>query len=198
MGMGTFESEYITTDYVPTIYACGEKESNNISKEGFPKFAKRLEELDVNHVSMMEEGLGHELPYGFDKKLGVDRYQLLHDFFDRYLKPGAKLPPAVLMVTPRDGAEDVSPASEIAVHFAPIIDERTILEKSGIRVVRLANNEEAKGTWRSTRKGTRFVFVPERPLKTNEDYQIVISKEVRDKAGTALEAARTIRFGTAR
>jgi len=197
MGMGTFESEYITTDYVPTIYACGEKESNNISKEGFPRFARRLEELDVNHVSMLMEGLGHELPYGSDGRLGVDRYQLVHDFFDRYLKPGAKLPPVVLMTTPRDGAEGVAPASEIAVHFAPVIDERTVQEKSGIRVIALSDNKEVKGTWRSTRKGTRFVFVPEQGLKANQDYQIVITREVRDRAGTALEAARTIRFKTA-
>jgi len=122
---------------------------------------------------------------------------LVHDFFDRYLKPGAKLPPVVLMTTPRDGAEGVAPATEIAVHFAPIIDERTIQEKHGIRVVGLSDKQEVKGTWRSTRKGTRFIFVPERALKANENYQIVITREVRDKAGTALEAARTIRFKTA-
>jgi len=32
---------------------------------------------------------------GYDKRLGVDRYQLVNDFFDRYLKVKDKLPPVV-------------------------------------------------------------------------------------------------------
>ncbi len=196
MGMGTFESEYITPDYAPTIFVCGENERDVISKEGFPKFARRLEELDVNHISMLMEGLGHELPYGYDARLGVDRYQLVHDFFDRYLKPDAGLPPVVLMTTPRDGADDVAPTSEIAVHFAPIIDERTIHEGEGIRVIRLSDDSEVRGSWRSTRKGTRFVFEPEGPLASGETYRIVVTTDVRDKAGTPLEEQREVRFVT--
>jgi hypothetical protein len=196
MGMGTFEPEYITTDYAPTIFVCGQKERDVISKEGYPRFAKRLEELDVNHVSMLMEGLGHELPYGLDSRLGVDRYQLLHDFFDRYLKPGAKLPPVVLMTTPRDGAEDVALESRVSVHFAPIIDARTIQEKRGIRLVRLSDNTEVQGRWRSTRGGTRFVLVPEQPLTSNEDYRIVVTRDVKDKAGTPLAAQKEVQFKT--
>ena len=124
-----------------------------ISKEGFPKFAKRLEDLDVNHISMLMEGLEHELPYGYDRKMGVDRYQLFHDFFDSYLKPDEKLPPVVLVIIPRDSAENVAPSTEISVHLAPVIDEKTILEDNGIRLVSLPDNKEVKGSWKSSRKG---------------------------------------------
>ncbi|HOI55088.1 MAG TPA: Ig-like domain-containing protein [Phycisphaerae bacterium] len=196
MGMGTFEPEFITSDYVPTIYACGEEEQESISKKGFPMFARRLEELDVNHISMLMEGMGHDLASGYDRRLGVDRYQLVHDFFDRYLKPGAKLPPVVLMTTPRDGAENVPPGSEIVVHFAPVIDEQTIHEAGGITVVRASDDTEVKGRWRSTRKGTRFVFVPEQPLEAGTDYRIDVAQTVRDTAGTPLQSPRHVRFKT--
>jgi hypothetical protein len=196
MGMGTFESEYITTDYVPTVYACGANERDVISKEGYPKFAKRLEELDVNHISMLEEGLEHELPYGWDNKLGVDRYQLLHDFFDRYLKPGDKLPPVVLMTTPRDSAENVSPASEIAVHFAPVINEKAISSDHALKVVRISDNKEVAGNWKATRKGTRFVFSPAQALNNNEKYRIIITRKVKDQTDTPLAKEKVVQFST--
>ena len=110
MGMGSFESEYITPDYVPTILACGENDRDVITKEAYPRFLNRLEELDVNYIPLFMQGLGHSLSYGYDKRLGVDRYQLVMDFFDRYLKVEDKLPPAVLLIAPRDSAEDVSPS----------------------------------------------------------------------------------------
>ena len=197
MGMGTFEPEYITSDYVPTIFACGANERNVISKDGFPKFAKRLEELDANHISMLEEGLEHELPYGWDDVLGVDRYELFHDFFDRYLKPSAKLPPVVLITFPRDSAENVSPVSEISVHFAPVIDAETINEQQAIKVIRISDNKEVKGNWKATRKDTKFNFIPEQPLGGKQEYKIIISRKVKDKVGTPLAKQREIKFRTA-
>ena len=196
MGMGTFEPEYITKDYVPTIFACGEKERDVISKEGFPKFAERLEELDVNHISMLEEGLEHELPYGYDHKMGADRYQLLHDFFDRYLKPNEKLPPVVLVTIPRDSAENVSPASEISVHFAPVIDETTINGNHALRILSIKDNKEVKGSWKATRNGTKFNFIPEKALNSNEKYKVIVTTKVRDKAGTAFAKEKVIQFST--
>lgn len=196
MGMGTFEPEYITPDYVPTIFACGEKERDVISKEGFPKFARRLEELDVNHISMLMEGLEHELPYGYDRKLGIDRYQVFHDFFDRYLKPDEKLPPVVLIVIPRDSAENVSPASEISVQFAPLIDEKTVLDNQGIKLISLSDKSELSGSWKISRGGTKFTFIPEQVLNGNTEYKIVISDKIRDKAGTRLGRNKIVRFKT--
>lgn len=197
MGMGTFEPEYITPDYVPTIYACGGKERDVISKDGFPKFAKRLEELDVNHISMLEEGLEHELPYGYDHVLGIDRYQLVHDFFDRYLKPNAKLPPVVLLVTPRDSAENVSKVNEVSVQFAPVIDESTILKDKAIRLISVSDNKEVKGNWKISRGGTKFTFLPEQTLKNNEKYNIIVTTKIKDKAGNrfANEKKTAFRMG---
>jgi hypothetical protein len=196
MGMGTFEPEYITTDYVPTIFACGEKERDVISREGFPKFAKRLEELDVNHISMLMEGLEHELPYGYDKNLGIDRYEVFHNFFDRYLKPDEKLPPVILIVIPRDSATDVRPDTEISVQFAPIIDERTILEEEGIRLVSIPDNAQVKGSWKISRGGTKFTFRPEQPLKAGNQYKMIISRSVKDKTGTKIATEKSVKFTT--
>jgi hypothetical protein len=197
MGMGSFEPEYITPDYAPTIYACGENDRDVITKEAFHRFRNRLEELDVNYIPLFMQGLGHSLSYGYDKRLGVDRYQLVIDFFDRYLKVDDKLPPAVLLVAPRDSAENVSPTSEISVYFAPVIDEKAILENDGIRLVSLSDNTPVKGIWKASHHGTKFTFVPEQALKNTEQYKIIISTKVTDKAGTHLDREKTVRFKVA-
>ncbi len=58
MGMGLFEPQFITSDYVPTIVACGENERDEISKKAHPAFVNRLEELDVNYINLFMQGLG--------------------------------------------------------------------------------------------------------------------------------------------
>jgi hypothetical protein len=197
MGMGSFESEYITPDYVPTILACGENDRDVITKEAYPRFLNRLEELDVNYIPLFMQGLGHSLSYGYDKTLGVDRYQLVIDFFDRYLKVEDKLPPSVLLIAPRDSAENVSPSSSISVYFAPVIDEKTILDNRGIRLISFSDKMEVKGIWKVSHGGTKFTFVPEQTLKPAEQYKIIISTNVRDKAGTPLDKEKTVHFKVA-
>ena len=197
MGAGLWCGRYVTPDYVPTILACGENDRDVITKDGTPLFRKALEKLDVNHVFLFMEGLGHSLSVGYDKRLGVDRYQLVNDFFDRYLKPEAKLPPVVLIATPRDGAEKVSPADSIWVQFAPVIDAKTIVEGKAVTVARLSDKQEVKGSWKVSHGGTMFTFAPDQPLEKGKQYEISITKAVKDKAGTALEAAKTVRFTTA-
>ena len=197
MGMGLWEKEYITPDYVPTILACGENDRDVITKEGNPGFLKALETLDVNHVNLFMEGLGHSISVGYDKRLGVDRYQLVNDFFDRYLKVEDRLPPVVLIATPRDGAEGVSPSAEIWVQFAPVIDEKTILAEKAITVVKQADNQEVKGSWKVSHGGTKFSFAPDQPLEKSRRYEVRVTRAVKDKAGTPLEAVRRIRFKTA-
>ncbi len=196
MGMGLFESEYVTTDYVPTILACGENDRDVITKEGNVRFLKALEEKDVNHVNLFMQGLGHSLSFGYDKSLGVDRYQLVLDFFDRYLKPEDKLPPVVLIAAPRDSAENVNPAAEISVQFAPVIDEKTVLNENAVKVVKLNGNIEVKGSWKVSHGGTKFSFTPEQPLDKNELFQVMVTTVVKDKTGTPLDKARKFRFKT--
>lgn len=197
MGMGLFEPEYITTDYAPTLIVCGEKERDVISKQGHPKFVQTLEEKDANHLNLFMQGLEHELPYGYDQRMGVDRYKLVHDFFDRYLKPDEKLPPVALVVSPRDAQQDVSPTQALYVHFAPVIDERTVLEKNGIRIIRLKDNKEIDGDWKVSHGGTRFTYVPHAPLEENQQYEIAITSKIRNKAGTKLKDEKAVRFEVA-
>lgn len=81
--------QFVSENDVPTIVTHGLRD--NFGRRYAETF-NRLEELDLNHVSMLMKELGHELPYGTDKELGFDRYRLVHDFFDRYLKVEEKLP----------------------------------------------------------------------------------------------------------
>lgn len=194
MGMGLWESEYITPDYVPTILACGEKDRDVITKEGNPRFLKRLEELDLNHIDLFMEGLGHSLSYGWDKRLGVDRYQLVNDFFDRYLKVKDKLPPVVLIIVPRDSAQNIDPASEISVQFAPVIDEKTILENNAVSVTKARDNTEVSGSWKVSHGSTKFTFKPDQLLEKNEVYYIHVSPRVKDKAGIPLQNEKHTHF----
>jgi hypothetical protein len=197
MGMGLFEPEYITSDYVPTIVACGENERDVISKEGHPAFVKRLEELDVNYINLFMQGLGHEIPYGYDERMGVDRYQLMHDFFDRYLKVDEKLPPVVLAISPRDNKEDVSPAAEITVDLAPVINSQSVINQKGIMLICTKNNQEVDGIWKVSHGGTRYIFKPKQILNKNEQYSIIVSSKVKDKTGTHLDQEKTVHFKVA-
>lgn len=196
MGMGLFETEYITADYAPNILICGENDREVITK-AHPVFVKRLEELGANHISLFMQRQGHELPYGYDERMGVDRYQLVHDFFDRYLRVEEKLPPVVLVASPYNNKEEVSPAAEIAVQFAPVIDEKSVFEKKGIRIIRTKDNKEVNGSWKVSHGGTKFTFTPEQPLNNNEHYKIMITSKVKDKVGTKLGKEKTVQFKVA-
>jgi hypothetical protein len=91
----------------------------------------------------------------------------------------------------------VGVAGGIWVQFAPVIDETTILSGNAIRVVRTPDGQEVKGSWKASHGGTKFTFVPDQPLEKGSQYEVSVTKAVKDKAGTSLEAARTIRFKTA-
>jgi hypothetical protein len=197
MGMGLFEPEYITSDYVPTIVACGENERDVISKEGHPAFVKRLEELNCNYINLFMQGLGHEVPYGYDERMGVDRYQLMTDFFDRYLKVEDKLPPVVLIISPRDKKEDVPLNSEITIDFAPVIDSQSVISGKGVFIICNKDNQEIAGNWKVLHGGTRYTFKPKLPFLKNEQYTIFVSSKVKDKAGTHLDHEKSYQFKVA-
>jgi hypothetical protein len=121
----------------------------------------------------------------------------VNDFFDRYLKPESKLPPVVLIATPRDGAEGVSPSGAIWVQFAPVIDERTILDGNAVTVAKLPGNQKAAGSWKVSHGGTMFTFTPNQPLAKGAQYEVSATREVKDKAGASLEDVKKVRFKTA-
>jgi hypothetical protein len=196
MGMGLFETEYITADYAPNIIICGENDREVITKQ-HPVFVSRLEELGANHIGLFMQGQGHELPYGYDERMGVDRYQLVHDFFDRYLRVEDKLPPVVLVVSPYNNKADVDPSSEISVQFAPAVDEQTILGKKAVKVIRAKDRKEIDGNWKVSHGGTKFTFQPSRPLDNNEQYKVLVTTKVKDNKGIKLEMEKTAVFTVA-
>lgn len=193
MGGGLFATEFITSDYVPNIIFCGENDRDVITEQHHV-FVKRLEELNANYINLFMEGLGHELPHGYDKRIGVDRYHLVHDFFDRYLKVEEILPPAVLIVSPFNNEKNVPTTSNISVQFAPLIDEKTILEEKGIKIVNVKSKKDVTGTWKISHGGTKFTFAPEQPLIKNEQYKIKITSKIKDKVGTKLDKEKSVLF----
>ena len=187
MGFGLYRPQYISKDYAPTIVACGENERLYVRIVGHPNFVHFLEKNDVNHIELLMEGLGHELPYGYDNILGIDRYRLVHDFFDRYLKPESKLPPVVLLMTPRNEKTNVSIYEPISVHFAPVMDKKSITDVEGVKVIRLKDNAKINGSWKISNGGTKFTFIPGQQLKENERYKVIVTTGVKDKAGNFLD-----------
>lgn len=176
--------QYVSENDVPTIAAHG-------GKDGFGrKYSEvfdRMEELDLNHVSLYMKELGHEFPYGIDDELGIDRYRLVHDFFDRYLRVEEKLPPVVLMVSPPHQKENVSSAESVSIHFAPEMDEKSVTDGKGVKIIRMSNNKPFKGSWERSRQSTRFTFIPRDKFSDGEKYKIVVSTGVKNLAGTYLD-----------
>ena len=184
-------AESITADYAPTLVSHGAGDSLG---RGYRTFFNRLEELDVNHVALLMKGLGHELPYGYDEELDVDRYALVHTFFDQYLKVEEKIAPAVLFITPRDKATAVAPSDKIEIQFAPVMDEASIVDAQGVQITRASDGVAVQGAWRSSRGGARFTFTPGAPLAEGEQYRVAVSTGVKNAAGTPLVEARVSEF----
>lgn len=195
MGMGLFETQFITSDYAPNLIVCGELERKEIT-EGYAAFIERIDELDANYLGLFMQGLGHTIPYGYDERMGIDRYQLVHDFFDRYLKVDEKLPPVVLVVSPVNNSKSVPASSRVSIQFAPVIDEKTILENGAIKLIRIKTNKEIKGMWKVSRGGSKFTFHPASAFGKNEQFKIIITTRVKNKQGTALDKERTVQFNT--
>jgi len=184
-------AEFITPDYVPTLVSHGAKDSMG---RGYRAFFERLEELDINHVALLMRGLGHELPYGYDEELGIDRYELVHEFFDQYLKVEDKLAPVVLFMTPRDQETDVAPSAAISVQFAPVIDRASVVDGRGVKIIRSRDGSPVEGSWGSSRQGTRFTFTPEKDFRAGEKYKVLVTTHVKNEAGTHLDKERTAEF----
>ncbi len=181
--------QYITKNDVPTLVTHGEKDRFG---KNWPETFKKMEELDTNHIALSMKNLGHELPYGYDQELGIDRYQLVHDFFDQYLKIEEKLPPAVLIISPPDKKQTVSPSDDIWIHFAPEMDADSVI--NGVKVISLKDNKPIKGNWKTARRNTRFTFTPEKKLNQNQQYKIIVTTNVKNQAGTNLDKQRTSEF----
>jgi hypothetical protein len=192
MGNGTrASSKYVTPNYTPTIVACGEKDHFNHWGD-WPDVLKAYGKADPAYIALGMLGLGHELPYGRDRELDIDRYEVMVTFFDHYLRADSKLPPAILWVTPADTSRGVPPTSTIVVQCAPAMDVESIA--SGVSVMRLHDGNPVKGVWQTSRKGTRFTFTPERPLRASARYGVVVTTGVRNHLGVPLDEEETVQF----
>ena len=177
----------VTDENIPTFTSMGANDHLvNNQRETFLQQSKVLEEADISYVALFMEDKGHELPYGYDDKLGIDRYELFHTFFDQYLRVEENLPPEVLMMAPRQDEVDVDPTASVSVHFAPFMNEKSISDGEGVKLLRLNTGKEIRGEWKSSRQGTMFEFTPKHKLGNNETYRIVVSTDVTNKAGTRL------------
>jgi len=86
-----------------------------------------------------------------------------------------------------DNQEDVSPAVPIVIDFAPVIDYRSILNEKGVMVKSVKNNKEIEGGWEVSHGGTRYTFTPGQDLTKNEKYTVLVTRQVKDKAGAHLD-----------
>ena len=93
--------------------------------------------------------------------------------------------------------QDVSPAAEISIDFAPVIDAQSIIRGKGILITNTKNNQEVDGNWKVSHGGTEFTFLPARALNKNEHYNIIITTKVKDKAGTHLDKKKIVQFNVA-
>jgi len=194
MGNGTRRSaQYVAEDYAPTLVACGERDHFNHWLD-WPRVVEAYESVEANHVALGMLGLGHELPYGRDEALGVDRYELVMNFFDRYLKVEEKLAPVILFASPRDRETDVVPSDAISIQFAPVMNEASVVDGRGVKITRSSDGSSVEGSWSSSRGGARFTFTPKENLAAGEQVKVIVTTRVKNSAGTPLDEPRIIEF----
>ena len=191
MGNGTRRPRYVTDTYVPTLIACGKRDRFGHWKV-WRKLQKTYADKDLNYLAMGMEDLGHDLPRGPDPATGTDRYAIFHAFFDRYLKPRAKLPPVLLALSPPGPTDDAGANRPVSIHFAPQMNEATV--RDGVNVFLEGRAEALRGEWHVFRRGTYFTFIPENPFVAGKRYRVVLSPEVRDRHGIRLAKGITREF----
>ena len=64
-----------------------------------------------------------------------------------------KLPPVVLMMAPLHNEVDVNPTASISIHFAPFMNEKSVSDGRGVKLLRLKTGESIQGEWKSYRQG---------------------------------------------
>jgi len=183
--------QFVSENDVPTIVAHGDKDSFG---EKYLDVFSELDELDVPHVSLLMKGFGHELPFGYDEELGFDRYRLVHDFFDSYLKVEEKLPPLVLMVMPLEKSEKSMTNKTISILFAPSMDEKSITDGKGVEIIQASNNKVVRGKWEVVQHSTKFIFTPNMNFVQGEEYLLKINPSVKNKIGTYLSEQKVFKF----
>lgn len=217
MGMGTRRIQYLTDTTVPLVVAVG-KHDHFDHWQTFPELVARLEALDTPHLALWMEELGHTFPYGLDQASGRDRTRLVLEFFAQHLHPHGDETLQVLAVTPADGADGVAldgtsrlmfvtdeelpeelsglkPEIPLTVRFARSIDPSSIGPDS-LLVREAAGGRQIAGTWSASLRHSRFTFSPAYALRPETLYEIVVSRDIRDREGNALDGAVLQSFRT--
>jgi predicted esterase len=207
--------EYITTERVPTVTACGKFDHLGFWPI-FPPLVQVYESRNVNHLAIWMQELGHELPYGFDPWHDRDRYEMMMQFFDQYLKPEQS--PEVLYILPINGRNDVTEKGysqaipdlsllpddalnyvsfrePITVHFGQPMKVSSI-QKYGIRIVRKSDNVRVAGQWAAIRGDTVFQFQPAELLLANTWYRVIVTTDAVNQKGKAILEQKSIEFKT--
>ncbi len=193
MGVSLWRQQYVKPDSVPVMVGCGELEESHIVAQHH-LFVNYMRQIDVENASMIMKGLAHDMPYGYDEVLGVDRYELFCKFFDYHLKPEQFDGPAVLYLTPAGGKSGVSGKTPIEVQFVGRINAATILSGGAVKVKRARDNQDVQGTWQAGSRQTRFLFVPQENWQITEQYNVEVTKQVLGQDGKAIDEAVSIKF----
>lgn len=190
MGAGTSAFEKLINETTcPSVIACGyydEFGSWNI----WPTICEGYKKMDVVNIAMSMYDLGHDYPYGIDTVLGYDRYDALVDFYDYNLNGAA---PQIVYTSPVDKAENISLNEKIKIKFNAPIDETSV--NKGVKVINTNTSSEIQGVWTKCNGATEWDF-DTNALESETTYNVVITKDVADVNGMAIDEGRVVRFHT--
>lgn len=198
---------YVDQYTVPMATSAGSKDQYN-QWDVYPEVVKRFNELDHNHLALWMEELGHTYPgLGTDLATGMNRYSLLKNYFDAYLKNVADTLQVFYMYPKENATEvDTDGMTRILTHdgilpsamlgltaYAPItvrffseVDSAEFAAHA--KVFRIASQTEVPGSWNPRTGGTVFEFTPDTRLIKDEEYRIVVSAGMQNKSGQQLFA----------
>ena len=74
------------------------------------------------------------------------------------------------------------------------MNKASIVNGRGVKITRWGNGSSVKGSWSSSRGGTRYTFTPEGNLTEGEQYKITLSTQVKNEAGTPLAKTKIVKF----
>ena len=74
------------------------------------------------------------------------------------------------------------------------MDETTIVDGRGVKIVRSGDGSTVKGSWSVLRGGARFTFTPEENLAECKQYKVIVTTHVKNEAGTPLDKERIAEF----
>jgi len=191
---------YVDSQTVPMVTSVGRSDEYG-HWEVYADLVKHMRDLDLNHLELWMEELGHTYPrVGEDYVSGRGRYRMVKDYFDHYLKPDDVDKLEVFYVLPKADATEVNnyghsrfiphdglvpsnmqgmtPYLPLTVRFLSVVDQ--VEFESKVSVVNKAGNTDVAGTWTSKMGGTAFEFTPASPLDAGEVYEVRVSAGLTD------------------